>query len=178
MQCQSSSARHGGKCPPDDNHSCPTGPGGPQGPASLMPRGLLLSMMFCSRVWGSWATAWSRYCSSLLMLDTGMPKDCTKSSSCWGSRSCRAGAQVLSCPPGHSQSVPSQPALPCKGGRQMHPHRAWLCLPHIVPPGASAMMSSIPLWLTGVTFLGKPFTGLPRVAQSLKFPFLPGARLQ
>lgn len=50
----------------------------------------LLSMMLCSRVWGSWATAWSRYCSSLLMLDTGMPKDCTNSSSCCGSRSCRA----------------------------------------------------------------------------------------
>lgn len=62
----------------------------------LGPRLLLLSMMFCSRVWGSWATAWSRYWRSLLMLDTGMPKDCTKSNSCWGSRSCRAEGDARS----------------------------------------------------------------------------------
>ena len=58
----------------------------------------LLSMMFCSSVWGSWATAWSRYWSSLLMLDTGMPKDCTNSSSCWGSRSCKAERDARSVP--------------------------------------------------------------------------------
>lgn len=48
---------------------------------------LRLSMMFCSKLCGSWETAWSKYWSSLLMLDTGMPKDWTNSSSCWGSRS-------------------------------------------------------------------------------------------
>lgn len=51
---------------------------------------LLLSMMFCSSVCGSWDTAWSRYCRSLLMLETGIPNDWTKRSSCCGSRSCRA----------------------------------------------------------------------------------------
>ena len=73
-------------------HSLAPGPQPRGGPGVLGrgPRLSLLSMMFCSRVWGSWATAWSRYWRSLLMLDTGMPKDCTNSSSCWGSRSCRA----------------------------------------------------------------------------------------
>ena len=56
---------------------------------------LRLSMMFCSSVCGSWETAWSRYWSSLLMLDTGMPKDWTNNSSCWGSRSCKAAGKMF-----------------------------------------------------------------------------------
>lgn len=75
------------------------------------PRFSLLSMMFCSRVWGSWATAWSRYRSSLLMLDTGMPKDCTNSSSCCGSRSCRAERGAGSWSP-HPAPRPSPPGSP------------------------------------------------------------------
>lgn len=87
-----------GAPPPSPRPLRSQAPGCHQVPGADRP--LLLSMMFCSRVWGSWATAWSRCCRSLLMLDTGMPKDCTNSSSCWGSRSCRAGATLTQPAPG------------------------------------------------------------------------------
>lgn len=89
-----------------------------------MPRpGALLSMMLCSSVWGSWPTAWSRCCSSLLMLDTGMPKDCTNSSSCWGSRSCKAE--------GHTRSASAAQ------GAARDPHEAPTCFMAACKPRGS-----------------------------------------
>lgn len=130
----------------------------------------LLSMMFCSRVWGSWATAWSRYCSSLLMLDTGMPKDCTNSSSCCGSRSCRAAGSSPQqpddspkgshraprprpvsdsprCPGSQTNSPPTCPASPAVGHFSLslqaapaHPTVQTTCL----PPSSSTPFSLEP----------------------------------
>lgn len=110
------------------------------------PHGSLLSMMFCSRVWGSWATAWSRYCRSLLMLDTGMPKDCTNSSSCWGSRSCRAeGGSCSATAAGRPWQDPGPQSLVGQGWlgwpspcvlrlKASSPSECSLCFPSRCPP--------------------------------------------
>lgn len=109
--------------------------------------GSLLSMMLCSSVWGSWPTAWSRCCSSLLMLDTGMPKDCTNSSSCWGSRSCKAEDHT------HSVST-AQGAARDPQKSSTHSMAACPAAPFLLAPGCPGVISS-PQLTRSVDSLGR-----------------------
>ena len=66
------------------------------------------------------------------MLDTGMPKDCTNSSSCWGSRSCKAERDARSVP--LLLGTPARGVLP---EAPASPHEAHHQLPQLATRGGT-----------------------------------------